>query len=82
MYKYNHDKTIRTSDSIERYCQTTPDNNQVVVAYINEVEYRSPSGAWKPQGFRWAVVEPHLTEQEVLEWLLCNGLSTVPFIRK
>lgn len=73
---------MQKATSVERYGQTTPDNNQVVIAYVDEVEYQSPSGDWKPQGFRWAVVEPHLTEQEVLEWLLNNGLTTVPFIRK
>lgn len=81
MYKYNKNENIRTADSIELYGQTTPDHNQVVIAYIDEVEYKSPSGKWTPQGFRWAVVEPHLTEQEILEWLMNNGLTTVPFIR-
>lgn len=81
-YKYNENKTIRTADSLEKYGQTTPDNNQVIIAYIDDVEFLSPAGKWKSQGFRWAVVEPHLTEQEILNWLLNNGLSSVPFLRK
>lgn len=70
-YTYNDDLTIRSTD----------DGNEIVVVYVDEVEYINAVGAWSSQGFRWAIVEPHLTEEEVKNWLLNNGLSTVPFIR-
>ncbi|EPN0316307.1 TPA: hypothetical protein I7233_20520 [Vibrio vulnificus] len=80
-YTYNDDLTIRTTDKIERYPQKTADGNEIVVVYVDEVEYMNAAGAWSGQGFRWAIVEPHLTEEEIKNWLLNNGLSTVPFLR-
>ncbi len=80
-YTYNDSFTIRTSDKIERYPQKTADGNEVVVVYVNEVEYKGAGGNWSGQGFRWAIVEPHLTQGEVINWLLNNGLSTIPFVR-
>ncbi|WP_165689841.1 hypothetical protein [Vibrio sp. 10N.222.47.A9] len=52
-----------------------------MVVYVDEVEFKGAGGKWSKQGFRWAIVEPHLTEEEVKNWLLNNGLSTVPFLR-
>lgn len=80
-YTYNDDLTIRTTDKVERYPQKTADGNEIVVVYVDEVEYMNAVGSWSSQGFRWAIVEPHLTEEEVKNWLLNNGLSTVPFLR-
>lgn len=80
-YTYNESLTIRTSDKIERYPQKTADGNEIVVVYVDAVEFKGAGGKWSRQGFRWAIVEPHLTE-EVKNWLLNNGLSTVPFLRE
>ena len=80
-YMYNESLTIRTSDNIERYPQKTADGNEIVVVYVDEVEFKGAGGKWSKQGFRWAIVEPHLTEDEIKNWLLNNGLSTVPFLR-
>ncbi|MEZ9283223.1 hypothetical protein AB4394_07490 [Vibrio lentus] len=80
-YMYNESLTIRTSDNIERYPQKTADGNEIVVVYVDEVEFKGVGGKWSKQGFRWAIVEPHLTQDEIKNWLLNNGLSTVPFIR-
>lgn len=80
-YTYNDELTIRTSDIIERYPQKTADGNEIIVAYVDGVEYKNAAGKWSSQGFRWAIVEPYLTEKEVNNWLLNNGLSTVPFLR-
>ena len=81
-YIYNDDLTIRTADKIERYPQKTADGNEIVVVYVDSVEYMNAAGVWSSsQGFRWAIVEPHLTQDEINNWLLNNGLSTVPFIR-
>ncbi|WP_252045903.1 MULTISPECIES: hypothetical protein [Vibrio] len=82
IYTYNEALTIRTKDKIERYPQKTADGNEIVVVYVDEVEFKRAGGKWSRQGFRWAIVEPHLTEEEVRNWLLNNGLSTVPFIRR
>nr|PMI58317.1 hypothetical protein BCU41_03845 [Vibrio lentus] len=79
---YNDDLTIRTADKIERYPQKTADGNEIVVVYVDSVEYMNAVEVWSSsQGFRWAIVEPYLTEEEVKNWLLNNGLSTVPFLR-
>ncbi|MCC2525014.1 hypothetical protein [Vibrio coralliilyticus] len=80
-YIYNESSTIRTDDNIERYPLTTADGNEIVLVYVDEVEYKSAGGKWASQGFRWAIVEPHLTDQEIANWLLNNGLTTVPFLR-
>jgi len=80
-YIYNSDESIRTKDSIEHYKQTTPDNNQAVIAYIEDIEYKQSSGKWQSAGYRWAIVEPHLTEKEVIQWLMNNGQKSVGFLR-
>lgn len=39
-YMYNESLTIRTSDNIERYPQKTADGNEIVVVYVDEVEFK------------------------------------------
>lgn len=80
-YIYNKAQTIRTKDRVEHFKQTTPDNHQAVIAYINQVQYKQSNGDWRNSGYRWAIVEPYLTEIEVIEWLLNNGQSTVGFLK-
>lgn len=80
-YIYNSAGTIRTKDSIEHYKQSTPDNNEAVIAYIDQVEYKQSNGSWREAGYRWSIVEPHLTEQEVIQWLMNNGQKSVGFLR-
>jgi len=81
-YIYNVDRTVRTRDSLEIYSQRTPEGNDIRVIYLDDVECKQTGEKWVSQGYRWSVCEVAVTEPEAIEWLLNNGLTSVPFLRK
>lgn len=81
-YIYTQSEVIRTNQPLERYAQRTPDGNDMHIAYINDVEYkRAVGGKWVSDGYRWCIAEPHMTEAELVQWLMNNGLKSLPFVR-
>lgn len=80
-YIYNVNNTIRTKETLEVYSQRTPEGKDIKVIYLDDVEYKQSQNLWKSQGYRWSVCEASVTEPEAIEWLMNNGLSSVPFLR-
>lgn len=79
-YIYTQSETIRTDQTVQRFSQRTPDGNDMHIAYLSDVEYkRAVGGKWVSQGYRWCIAEPHMTDAELTQWLMNNGLTRLPF---